>query len=100
MFFFSYLVRTNPADVARVESKTVICTESKRESIPIPRDGVVGTVGHWAHPDDMKAKLSNLFDGCMKGMAAQFYKQVVIADVSISASTNKCLILFNTFSYT
>lgn len=62
-----YLVRTNPADVARVESKTVICTESKRESIPIPKDGVVGTVGHWAHPVEMKARLGNMFDGCMKG---------------------------------
>ena len=56
--------------MARVESKTVICTESKRESIPIPKDGVVGTVGHWAHPVEMKARLGNLFDGCMKGMYA------------------------------
>lgn len=62
-----YLARTNPADVARVESKTVICTESKRESIPIPKDGVVGTLGHWSDIKEMDAKLSVLFDGCMKG---------------------------------
>lgn len=62
-----WLVRTNPADVARVESKTVICTESKRESIPIVKDGVNGTLGHWMDIKEMDAKLKTLFDGCMKG---------------------------------
>ena len=37
-----YLAKTDPKDVARVESKTVICTENERETIPIPKDGVEG----------------------------------------------------------
>ena len=37
-----YLAKTDPKDVARVESKTVICTENERETIPIPKPGVEG----------------------------------------------------------
>ena len=37
-----YLAKTDPKDVARVESKTVICTENERETIPIPKEGVEG----------------------------------------------------------
>ena len=65
---FSYAVRTNPADVARVESKTVICSQKKEDAIPTPAEGVKGTVGHWADPAETEKKLLNLFDGCMKGM--------------------------------
>ncbi|KAJ9597969.1 hypothetical protein L9F63_011170 [Diploptera punctata] len=32
-----WLARTNPADVARVESRTFICTEERRETIPTPK---------------------------------------------------------------
>ena len=39
-----YLAKTDPKDVARVESKTVICTENERETIPIPKPGVEGKV--------------------------------------------------------
>lgn len=62
-----YAVRTNPADVARVESKTIICTDTKNETIPTPKDGVKGEVGQWADPAEMEAKLGELFKGCMKG---------------------------------
>lgn len=62
-----YAVRTNPADVARVESKTIICTDNKNETIPTPKDGVKGQVGQWAKPDEMENKLTDLFTGCMKG---------------------------------
>ena len=37
-----WLAKTDPKDVARVESKTVICTESENETIPTPADGVEG----------------------------------------------------------
>lgn len=88
VLYTSYIARTNPADVARVESKTVICTKNRRETVPIPKDGVVGTVGHWADPDEMKVKLQNLFNGCMKGMVAYWlscigFHQVFIMHVSI-----------------
>jgi len=62
-----YAVRTNPADVARVESKTVICSQKKEDAIPTPAEGVKGTVGHWADPAETEKKLLDLFDGCMKG---------------------------------
>jgi len=62
-----YAVRTNPADVARVESKTVICSEKKEEAIPTPADGVKGVVGTWADPAQMEEKLEKLFKGCMAG---------------------------------
>ncbi|XP_057291772.1 phosphoenolpyruvate carboxykinase, cytosolic [GTP]-like isoform X2 [Hydractinia symbiolongicarpus] len=62
-----FAVRTNPADVARVESKTVICTKDKHESIPHAKEGVQGRLGQWADPDEMEKKLTKLFDGCMKG---------------------------------
>lgn len=62
-----YAVRTNPADVARVESKTVICSQKKEEAIPTPAEGVKGTVGHWADPAEMEQKLESLFKGCMAG---------------------------------
>ena len=39
-----YLAKTDPKDVARVESKTVICTENERETIPIPKPGVEGKI--------------------------------------------------------
>ena len=63
----SYAVRTNPADVARVESKTLICTENKFDTVPHTKDGVKCTVGQWADPTEMKEKLKGLFEGCMKG---------------------------------
>ena len=39
-----WLAKTDPKDVARVESKTVICTESENETIPTPADGVEGKI--------------------------------------------------------
>lgn len=58
---------TDPKDVARVESKTVICTPEKRTTIPIAKDGVAGKLGHWMHPDDLKTNIDSRFPGCMKG---------------------------------
>ncbi len=41
----SWLSRTDPADVARVESLTFISTQNKRETVPIPKEGVKGSLG-------------------------------------------------------
>lgn len=62
-----WLARTNPADVARVESKTFICTERKEDSIPTPQDGVQGTLGNWISKIDMDKAIQERFPGCMKG---------------------------------
>ena len=54
----SYLHRSNPNDVARVEQLTFICTPTKDEA---------GPTNNWMAPDEAYAKLEKLFDGSMKG---------------------------------
>lgn len=66
-FTFSWLARTNPADVARVEKRTFISTECKRDTIPTPREGVIGELGNWISPRDMDKAILERFPGCMKG---------------------------------
>ncbi|CAK9823214.1 Phosphoenolpyruvate carboxykinase [GTP] [Anthophora retusa] len=61
-----WLARTNPADVARVEKKTFISTDSKHDTIPTPRDGVTGELGNWISPADMDKAILERFPGCMK----------------------------------
>lgn len=62
-----WLARTNPADVARVESKTFICTERAEQAIPTPKPGITGTLGNWISENDMNEAVQERFPGCMKG---------------------------------
>lgn len=64
---FSWLARTDPKDVARVESKTVIVTKNQRDTIPIPADGAKSQLGSWMSESDWQRAREERFPGCMAG---------------------------------
>ncbi|KAK6634081.1 Phosphoenolpyruvate carboxykinase [GTP] [Polyplax serrata] len=62
-----YLARTNPKDVARVESRTFICTKEKHETIPHVKDGIKCSLGNWISYQDYNKAVHERFPNCMKG---------------------------------
>jgi len=62
-----YACRTDPGDVARVESKTFMVTPEKYTTVPHVKEGVKGILSQWMSNNGMEEEMSTRLPGSMRG---------------------------------
>ncbi len=60
-------MNTDPADVARVESRTYISTRNEADVVPRGRNPQKGALPNWMSPQDLDAELTRRFPRAMDG---------------------------------
>lgn len=53
--------------MARVESRTFVCTAERRDAVNVPRGSAKGQLGNWMSPADADEAIGQRFPGCMEG---------------------------------
>lgn len=100
-----YACRTDPNDVARVESKTYIITKTRKEAVPISKkgEGVAdqshiphGTLGRWMSQETAEKEMSTRLPGSMRGRVMYV---IPFSMGPLGGPASKCGVQLTDFNY-
>lgn len=83
---FSYICRTDPEDVARVESKTFICTKDKHMTVPHVKEGSKGILGQWISPQDLNHEVADRMKGIIMDRLTQYCHEMIGCGLAMSST--------------
>jgi phosphoenolpyruvate carboxykinase (GTP) len=66
-YHMNWIIKTDPSDVARVESKTCISTKDKYDTVCHTKNDAKPLMGNWWSPEEFEKNIDERFPGCMKG---------------------------------